>query len=127
MQKKYNPSSIVPTASNYCHGVSVDNAKRWLHISGQLGLHPDGSVGANPMVQMELCWTNIFAILDEANMSKANLVKVTAYITLSSLVPLYREVRDRMLDGHECASTLVVVTALVDPSFVVEIEAVAGA
>lgn len=79
------------------------------------------------MVQMELCWTNIFAILDEANMNKANLVKVTAYITLSSLVPLYREVRDRMLDGHECASTLVVVTALVDPSYVVEIEAVASA
>ena len=91
------------TASNYCHGVSVDNAKRWLHISGQLGLHPDGSVGANPMVQMEPCWTNIFAILNEANMSKANLVKVTAYITSNRLVPLYRKVRDRMLDGRECA------------------------
>ena len=39
----------------------------------------------------------------------------------------YREVRDRILNGLECASTLVVINALVDPDLVVEIEAVAAA
>lgn len=60
-------------------------------------------------------------------MGKDNLMKVVTYITSTSLVLLYREVRDRILNGSECASTLVVVTALVAPDLVVEIEAVAAA
>ena len=54
-------------------------------------------------------------------------MKVTAYLTSTNFVPLYREIRDRKLNGVECASTLVVVTALVDPNLVVEIEAAAAA
>ena len=76
---------------------------------------------------MEQCWRNVLAILGDAQMSKDNLVKVTTYITSAHIVPLYREVRDRKLSGVECASTLVIVTALVDPNLVVEIEAVAAA
>ena len=76
---------------------------------------------------MEQCWRNVLAVLDDANMSKDNLVKVTTYITSADFVPLYREVRDRILNGSECASTLVVVTALVAPDLAVEIEAVAAA
>ena len=113
--------------SNYCHGVCVEGAKRWLHISGRLGLHPDGSLAENPEAQMEQCWRNILAILGDPQMSGDNLVKVTTYITSTSLVPLYREVRDCILNGLECASTLVVITASVDPKPVVEIEAVAAA
>ena len=55
-----------------------------------------------------------------------NLVKVTAYVTDASLAPLYRETRDQMLDGYECASTLLVISALAHPDWVVEIEAVAA-
>ena len=127
MLKKHNPHSIAKPSSKYCLGVSTDSATRWLHISGQLGLHPDGSIGESPEIQMEQCWRNVLAVLDDANMSKDNLVKVTTYITSADFVPLYREVRDRKLNGVECASTLVVVTALVDPNLVVEIEAVAAA
>ena len=127
MLKKHNPHSIAQPSSKYCLGVSTDSATRWLHISGQLGLHPDGSIGKNPEDQMEQCWRNVLATLYDAQMSKDDLVKVTAYITSENLVPLYREVRDRNLNGVECASTLVVVTALVDPELVVEIEGVAAA
>ena len=66
-------------------------------------------------------------MLDDSQMGKDNLMKVVTYITSTSLVLLYREVRDRILNGSECASTLVVVTALVAPDLVVEIEAVAAA
>ena len=127
MLKKHNPLSIAQPSSKYCLGVSTDSATRWLHISGQLGLHSDGSIGETPEIQMEQCWRNVLAILDDAQMNQDNLVKVTTYVTSASFVPLYREVRDRKLNGVECASTLVVVTALVDPSLVVEIEAVAAA
>ena len=54
---------------------------------------------------MEQCWRNVLAVLDDANMSKDNLVKLTTYITSATFVPLYREVRDRKLIGLECAST----------------------
>jgi 2-iminobutanoate/2-iminopropanoate deaminase len=55
------------------------------------------------------------------------LVKVTAYVTRADQVANYRDVRDRVLDGVEVASTLVVVAALATPEWVVEIDAVAAA
>ncbi|MBI3113504.1 MAG: RidA family protein, partial [Rhodospirillales bacterium] len=38
-----------------------------------------------------------------------------------------RQVRDSLLDGHQPASTLVVVAQLANPAWLVEIEAVAAA
>ena len=60
-------------------------------------------------------------------MSLSDLVKVTAYVTRPDQVGHYREVRDRVLNGGEVASTLVIVAALARPEWVVEIDAVAAA
>ena len=49
------------------------------------------------------------------------------FLTRSEDIGLYREVRDRMLAGATPASTLLVVAALADPGWLVEIEAVAAA
>jgi enamine deaminase RidA (YjgF/YER057c/UK114 family) len=45
----------------------------------------------------------------------------------TSRVSIYRQVRDRMLDGAEPASTLLVVSGLADPNWHVEIQVVAAA
>ena len=127
MFARYKPTTVAPPSSKFCHGVAVDGAGRWLHISGQVGCNPDGTYADDAKAQMQQCWRNIFAILEEAGMSRDNLVKVTAYVTDASLVALYREVRDQMLDGYECASTLLVISALANPDWVVEIEAIAAA
>ncbi len=122
----HTPDSISAPSSAYSHGIMVDGATRWLHVSGQVGLAPDGSLAGDTSAQMETCWWRIFEILGNAGMNKENIVKVTAFLTNPDEVGLYREVRDRLMDGHETASTLLIVAGLAHPDWTVEIEVVAA-
>jgi len=126
MLTTHTPAAISPPSSAYAHGVSAPTEARWLHVSGQVGLNDDGSLAGDAAAQMKACWTRIFAVLEDAGMNKDNIVKVTAFITDAALVGTYREVRDRCMDGHLSASTLLVVSGLAHPDWVVEIEAVAA-
>ena len=128
MIKSYNPSTVAPPFSHYSHGVEASANARWLHISGQVGVKPDGSLAEGAEAQMEQAWRNLFAILDAAGMAKRDLVKVTAFLTLDAAdVGLFRRVRDRMLEGAAPASTLIFVAGLASPKWLVEIEATAAA
>ncbi|KUZ92990.1 hypothetical protein WI40_22545 [Burkholderia ubonensis] len=122
----HNPDGIAAPFSRYSHGVSAPTAARWLHISGQVGATPDGTVPENPEQQMELAWDNLFAVLADAGMVTTDLVKVDGFVTHPDLVPLYRTVRERRLTGHAPASTLVIVSGLVTPNLQVEIQAIAA-
>jgi enamine deaminase RidA (YjgF/YER057c/UK114 family) len=122
----HNPAIVSTPASAYSHGVGVPAGARWLYISGQIGLTPDGDLAGDAEAQMDACWKRIFAILTDAGMTKENLVKITAYVTDPNLVGTYREIRDRHLKGTLTASTLLVISALAHPDWVVEIEAVAA-
>ena len=46
MLKTYNPSAIAAPFGHYDHGVEAVSVSRLLHISGQVGVDPDGSVPA---------------------------------------------------------------------------------
>ncbi len=127
MPTSHNPTDIAPAFSRYSLGVEVPSAARWLMISGQVGVAPDGTLAEGAEAQMERSWRNVIAILASAEMTPQNLVKVTAYLTRPEDTALYRQVRDRMLEGAEPASTLVIVAGLADPAWLVEIEATAAA
>ncbi len=118
-----NPEDIARPQSNYAQGVvHAANAER-LVISGQLGVRPDGSVERGLEAQMERAWSNVLGVLAAAGFEKRHLVKVTAFVTQPGQVALFRSVRDRVLDGHACASTYLHVAGLASPDFLVEIEA----
>ena len=127
MPSIHNPASIAAPSSDYGHGIKIDHAMSWLHVSGQVGTHPDGSLAGDTAAQMEVCWQRIIAIVEDAGMKKENIVKVTAFLTNADDVALYRGIRDRMLEGHISASTLLIVSGLADPDWTVEIEAIAAA
>ena len=76
---------------------------------------------------METAWSNVLAVLAAAGMGPRDLVKVTVFLTRPEDTPLYRQVRERMLEGAEPASTLLIVQGLASPDWLVEIEAVAAA
>ncbi|HSA82236.1 MAG TPA: hypothetical protein VLE23_15575, partial [Geminicoccaceae bacterium] len=42
MLRRITPATIHPPFANYCHATLVPSAARWLYISGQLGIRPDG-------------------------------------------------------------------------------------
>ena len=126
MLRKHNPGAIAAAFSSYSLAVEAPAQARWLYVSGQVGVEPDGGLAQGAEAQMETAFRNILAILGSAGMGPHDLVKVTVFLTRSEDVGLYRQVRDRMLAGAEPASTLLVITALAHPDWLVEVEAVAA-
>ncbi len=127
MLSKHNPEAIAAAFSSYSLAVEAPAQARWLHVSGQVGVAPDGSLAEGPEAQMETAFRNILAILGSAGMGPHDLVKITVFLTRSEDVGLYRNVRDRMLAGATPASTLLIISALASPDWLVEIEAIAAA
>jgi len=127
MLKPHNPKTVAPPFSRYSLAVEAPAGARWLHISGQVGVKPDGTVVQGVEGQIEAAWANVLAILEACGMTPDNLVKVTVFLTRPEDTPLYRQVRDRMLKTARPASTLLIVKGLASPDWLVEIEAVAAA
>lgn len=121
-----NPAGVAKPASAYSHAIETAAGARWLHISGQVGVTPDGRTAAGVEAQAEACWANIKAILADAGMGIDDLVKVTTYLVSSGDVGAARAVLDRNIGTARPASTLVVVQALANPAWLVEIEAIAA-
>lgn len=123
MPRVVNPRGIAPPGSRYAHGVVHSARARRLVISGQVGQRLDGSVPNDLAEQMEAAWDNLTAILADAGMSVTDLVKISAFTTVSGSVSTYRTIRDRRLGGHLCAATYLEVAGLAAPHLLFEIEA----
>ena len=123
----HNPKTDAPPFSRYSLAVEAPASARWLHISGQVGVKPDGTVVQGAEGQIEAAWVNVLAILEACGMTAEDLVKVTVFLTRAEDTPLYRQVRDRMLKTARPASTLLIVKGLASPDWLVEIEAIAAA
>lgn len=113
--------------SAYSQAVQIEAGSRLVHVSGQVGAAADGSLSGDEREQHEQCWRNILAILGAAGLGADDIVDVTGYLTSPAGVPIYRDVRDRMLDGARPASTVVIVAGLAGPQWKVEISVVAAA
>jgi len=118
-----NPNDAPAPASRYSQGVLVPaNAKR-LIISGQIGMTKDGKVLEGIEAQLRQTWQNILAVLREGGMAVTDLVKITSFVTDPKAVTVTRQIRDEVLQGHQPASTFLVVAGLAIPSLLCEIEA----
>lgn len=126
MNKTYSPGSVAPPFSNYAHAVEAPGDARWLYVSGQLGVTRDGTVPGDFAGQAEQAFRNLIAILEEAGMGVGDIVRVNTYLTDPANIVAYRGIRDRMLDNHATASTMLVISALATPQFKIEIEVVAA-
>ncbi len=127
MIKRHNPAAIHKPAGNYSHGAEVPAGARMLYIAGQVGARPDGSVPADPAAQAEQVWENVKAILADAGMGPGDLVSLNTYVTSTATIPHYRAARDKVLAGvAPPASALLVVAALANPAWLIEIQGVAA-
>lgn len=126
MLRKLNPGSIAPPFSRYAHAVEASAGTRLLFISGQVGITPDGRMCETEEEQHAQAWRNLLAVLADAGMGPDDLIEVTVYITTRSGVPIFRATRDKMLDGREVATTLLIVAGLAGIDWKVEISAIAG-
>jgi len=126
MAKLHNPQTIADPIGTYSHGVEVPPNARWLHVAGQIGLRKDGTLPNSVEEQTEVAWQNIVEILAAAGMKVTDLVKITQYLTRLDHFPRYAATRAKFLADHRPASTGLVISSLVKPEYLVEVEAIAA-
>ncbi len=124
--RRLNPSSIHPPLAQYAHGVEVDPGATFVFCSGQVGRGRDGVVPESVEAQARLCFRAIIAILGEAGMSMADVVRINAFVTAAEYLSGYMKVRDEFVSSPPPASTLLIVQGFSRPEFKVEIEVVAA-
>jgi 2-iminobutanoate/2-iminopropanoate deaminase len=120
------PGVTVPTG--YTQVVSADGPKKILYISGQVSINEKGeAVGRGDLeVQTRQVYTNLLAILKSQGLSFKDVVKLNTYTTEPEKVAVVRKVRNEFIvKDAPPASTFIGVTALADPAYLVEVEAVA--
>jgi len=126
MTRFFNPPDSAKPGSRYWMGALIPPGWQRLELSGQVGMRPDGSVPEDFESQCRQAFANLFAVLREGGMAPSDLVKLTVFLTRTADVPAYRTIRDAALDGHAAASTLLVISALANPAYLVEIEGIAA-
>ncbi|MEM9523271.1 MAG: RidA family protein [Pseudomonadota bacterium] len=110
----------------YSHGVAVDAQARVLYVSGQIGVAPDGGLDESFRGQCAQAFQNLEAVLKSAGMDFSNLVKMTFYLTRPQDLDALVDVRRQYVEGVSPAITTIFVAGLVDPNWLVEVEAVAA-
>ena len=123
---RYSPLGIVKPFAAYSQGVEVPPNARWLHIAGQVGANPDGTIPGDSQAQVDRAWQNVLEVLAAANMGPEDLVSVHVYITDPQDVELNRNSWRRISKSGGPAITMVTVKRLSHPDWKVEIEAVAA-
>jgi enamine deaminase RidA (YjgF/YER057c/UK114 family) len=126
-----NPPEL-GTPPGYSQIVEV-SADRLIFISGQTALDQKGDlVGKNDFTaQADQVFHNLGLALRERGCDPSHLVKLTVFLTNMTNLAAYREARNRFFASvappAAPAVTLVEVSKLYGPDFLVEIEAIAAA
>ena len=123
MKRFHNPDTVHPPLAAYAHQIEITEPKRWLVLSGQVGMRPDGSLPDDPIEQLSVALENIRKNLEAAGMGIQDLVKVTFYLVSEIDTARRREVTAMWAGGHTPCSTLIYVARLATPAIKVEIDA----
>ena len=64
----------------YADGAEIDGGQRMLHLSGQVGIRPDGTTSPDFAEQCDQALINLHAVLKAAAMAPEHVVKLTCYV-----------------------------------------------
>jgi enamine deaminase RidA (YjgF/YER057c/UK114 family) len=127
---RINPPDL-GTPPGYSQVVDV-SAGRIIFVAGQTAVDRDGNViGKNDFAaQAAQVFRNLGIALEAAGCTAAHLVKLTVFLTDMDNLARYREARNRFFASvtppAAPAVTLVEVSKLYGPEFMIEIEAIAA-
>jgi enamine deaminase RidA (YjgF/YER057c/UK114 family) len=125
-----SPKTLIPPAS-YSHIAKV-NRGTIVYLAGQVASDASGKlVGeGNFEAQAEQVFRNLKIAVEAAGGTMADIVKLNIYLVAEvdqAEVPKLRAIRNRYVNTERPpASTLVVVSRLAQPGWLIEIEAVAA-
>jgi enamine deaminase RidA (YjgF/YER057c/UK114 family) len=126
MKNAFNPPSVRKPFGNYNHGLLAPAGASLLVTSGQLGIALDDTIPDDVTAQAELCFKAIGAILDEAGMTFADVIRISGFVTKREDFAPYMAVRDSHTLDPKPVSTLIIVSGFTRPEFLVEVEVTAA-
>lgn len=122
----YQPQNVfVPAGKTYSHGVVVE-AGRTLYVAGQTARDLQGNIVCvgDAEGQTRQVLENMKRVIEGAGGRMEDVAKTTVYITDLKYRDAVGRVRREFFKGDAPANTLLVVSGLADPAFLVEIEAI---
>jgi enamine deaminase RidA (YjgF/YER057c/UK114 family) len=131
MTKEFFSPATLPPPVGYSHIAKV-NKGTMIYLAGQVSSDASGKlVGEGDFeAQAEQVFKNLKIAVEAAGGAMTDIVKMNIYLVAEvgqDEVPKMRAIRDRYVNKEKPpASTLVVVTRLARPGWLVEIEAVAA-
>lgn len=117
--ERYIVDGQLPPVSHYCHSVRAGNL---VWVSGVVGMRADGTIPEDTAAQFDVAMDALDTCLRAAGGKPEHVVKVQVFLTDISERAAINLRRIEYFGEHLPASTLVEVSALVDPRMKVEIE-----
>jgi enamine deaminase RidA (YjgF/YER057c/UK114 family) len=125
---------LVPPAGLYSHATVVSAHTDLVFIAGQLAVAKAGEPEGIPPAftdQFRMVFLRLGDVLDSSGSTFGDVVKFTTYLATPADIPSFYEERATLFSdlypgGDYPPNTLLVVDQLVDPRFLIEIEAVAA-
>ena len=127
MQKTVlQPDTVAKPLGTYSHGVMV-SGNILIFLAGQTSVNAKGEiVGKGDMrAQLRQVHENVKAVLEAAGATFDNVVKTITFVTDVEEYRKHADIRREYLKDYLPPSTLVGITRLARPEFMVEIEATA--
>lgn len=125
-RREIQPDVLHDPRPRYNQGILTEGG-RLLFIAGQTAADKNGKVVGKGDIekQVEQVFENLNAVLTAAGGTIDNLVKTTTYLTNISYREAYNKVRLRYYTRSSPTSTLIVVKALGNEDFLIEIDGIA--
>lgn len=127
------PTRLGEPIGLYSHVAQLYSPRRLVLVAGQLSVDVHGEVvGAGSFEsQFRQVFENLAAALEAAELGMQDVLKFTTYLTSADLIEQFYSMREalfeRLYPSREYpGNTLLVVSRLVRPEFLIEIEAIAG-
>ena len=120
MIRRVTIPNILQPVSHYCHVVEANNI---VWVSGLVGMFSDGTIPSDTLGQFDVAMADLETCLQAVGSTRHDVVKVRIFMIDISERELINPKRIEFFGDHKPASSLVEVSALVDPRMKVEIEA----
>ena len=124
--QKFSAPGVFDPAT-YSQGVKVSEAQTILFLSGQVAYTAEGGVACRGDFkgQARGAYEAIKALVESQGGTLANIVKITTYVTNMQYRVDLAPIREEFLGKKGPASTLVEISSLAHPDWMIEIEAIA--
>ena len=130
MPKTVTPKSFGAPLGMYSHGMVAPGGEIVV-VAGQVGMGQGGQVaGGDVVAQTKQALANVRAVVEAAGCAMRDVVRLQTFLTHAEDIPGFMKARAEVFpgyfpDGAYPPNTLLIVSRLVKPELLVEIEAMA--